>query len=81
MATSERKPVFPDGEDTRRHRITTRISADHLDEIDDRVEAGEFRNRSHAIRLAVADLLDASEANSATDCTDDDNSGTTPNDD
>lgn len=80
MATSERKPVFPDDEDALRHRITARVSGDHLDEIDDRVEAGEFRNRSHAIRFAIADLLDdvETESNSATDHTDD---GTTPNDD
>ncbi|ELZ38795.1 hypothetical protein C471_09225 [Halorubrum saccharovorum DSM 1137] len=85
MATSERKPVFPDDEDARRHRITARVSADHLDELDDRVKAGEFRNRSHAIRLAIADLLDETEpeANSATDHNDDTDAddGTTPNDD
>ena len=79
MATSERKPVFPDDEEALRKRITARISSDHLDELDERVEAGEFRNLSHAIRFAVANLLDEIE-NSATDHTDD-NSGTTPNDD
>ena len=80
MATRERKPVFPDDEEALRKRITTRVSGDHLEELDERVEAGEFRNRSHAIRFAVANLLDEIE-NSASDHTDDDNSGTTPNDD
>ncbi|WP_157884874.1 ribbon-helix-helix domain-containing protein [Halorubrum aethiopicum] len=85
MATGERKPVFPDDVDALRHRITARVSRDHLNELDERVEAGEFRNRSHAIRLAIADLLDEMEdetEHSATDHTDDaDDTGTTPDDD
>lgn len=82
MATRERKPVFPDDEEALRKRITTRVSGDHLEELDERVEAGEFRNLSHAIRFAVANLLDEMETeNSTTDHTDDDDSGTTPNDD
>ena len=85
MATRERKPVFPDDEEALRKRITTRVSGDHLEELDERVEAGEFRNLSHAIRLAVAKLLAESDdaANSATDCIDDTDAGngTTPNDD
>lgn len=82
MATSERKPVFPDDEEALRRRITARVSGDHLDEIDERVKAGEFRNRSHAIRYAIADLLDETE-NRATDQIDDTDAGngTTPNDD
>ena len=77
MATTERKPVFPDDEDALRDRVSVRVSGEHLDDIDERVEAGEFRNRSHAIRYAIADLLDESEANSTTDRTDD-TDGTTP---
>jgi len=78
-------PVFPDGPDARRHRITARVAGTHLDELEARVEAGEFRNLSHAIRFAIAELLDddAGETNNATDCTDDTDAGngTTPNDD
>jgi len=43
MAASDR-PVFPDGPDARRHRITARVAGTHLDELEARVEAGEFRN-------------------------------------
>ena len=84
MAASDR-PVFPDGPDERRHRITARVAGTHLDELEARVEAGEFRNLSHAIRFAIAELLDddAGETNSVTDRTDDTDAGngTTPNDD
>jgi len=56
MAASDR-PVFPDdGPDARRHRITARVAGTHLDELEARVEAGEFRNLAHAIRFAIAEL-------------------------
>jgi len=39
-------------------RVTLRVPEAKVDELDRQVDAGEFPNRSEAIRTAIRDLLD-----------------------
>lgn len=38
-------------------RVTLRVPKQQLEEVEEMVEAGEFPNRSEAIRAAIRDLL------------------------